>query len=103
MAADRLLVHVKGTALQEFSDGSVSYFAFLTEKKKGILIALTHNPIKKKALSRPRYGCLSAFEKLRKATISFVVFGCPSVRPHGTTRFPPDPQEFLYLSFSPQN
>jgi hypothetical protein len=36
---------------------------------------------------------LGAFEKLRKATISFVVFVCPSVSlsvrcPHGTTRLP---------------
>jgi hypothetical protein len=33
---------------------------------------------------------LGAFEKLRKATISFVVSLCPSVRPHETTRLPLD-------------
>jgi hypothetical protein len=30
---------------------------------------------------------LSAFAKLRKWTISFVICVCPSVLPHGTTRF----------------
>jgi hypothetical protein len=31
---------------------------------------------------------LGAFAKFRKATISFVMSVCPSVRPHGTTRLP---------------
>jgi hypothetical protein len=33
---------------------------------------------------------LDAFAKLRKATVSFVMSVCPSVRPHGTTRLPLD-------------
>ena len=33
---------------------------------------------------------LRAFEKLRKATVSFVTSVCPSVRPHGITRLPLD-------------
>ena len=32
---------------------------------------------------------LGVFRALGKATISFVMSVCPSVRPHGTTRFPP--------------
>ena len=34
----------------------------------------------------PPVFILGAFEKLRKAIINFVISGCPSVRPHGTTR-----------------
>ena len=34
------------------------------------------------------WNVLGAFAKLRKATIRFVVFLCPSVRLHGTTRLP---------------
>jgi hypothetical protein len=37
---------------------------------------------------RQRQGFLGAFEKLRKATISFVMPGRLSVRLHGTPRFP---------------
>jgi hypothetical protein len=33
-----------------------------------------------------RQHFLGALEKLRKATISFSLSVCPSVRPHGTTR-----------------
>ena len=33
---------------------------------------------------------LGAFEKLRKASISFVMCVCLSIRPPGTTRFPRD-------------
>ena len=33
---------------------------------------------------------LGAFAKLQKATISFVMRVCPSVRPHGTTQLPLD-------------
>ena len=33
---------------------------------------------------------LGAIAKLRKATISFVMSVCPSVRPRGTTRLPLD-------------
>ena len=36
------------------------------------------------------WNVLGAFAKLRKATIRFVVFLCPSVRLHGTTRLPLD-------------
>jgi len=33
---------------------------------------------------------LGFFAKLRKTPISFAMSVCPSVRPHGTTRFPLD-------------
>jgi hypothetical protein len=33
---------------------------------------------------------LGAFTKLQKATLSFVLSGCPSICPHGTTRHPLD-------------
>jgi len=33
---------------------------------------------------------LGAFAKLQKATISFVMSVCPSVRPNGTTQLPLD-------------
>ena len=33
---------------------------------------------------------LGTFAKLRKATLSFVISACPSVRPHGTSRHPLD-------------
>src|SRR5215469_1209333 len=36
-------------------------------------------------LSFLQVSFLSAFAKLRKATISFIMFVCPSVRPHGST------------------
>ena len=39
----------------------------------------------------PRGFCsLSAFAKMRKVATGFVISACPSVRPHGTTRFPID-------------
>ena len=42
---------------------------------------------------------LGAFAKLRKATISFVMSVCPSVRPHGKTRlYYTDVHEISYLS-----
>jgi len=31
---------------------------------------------------------LGAFAKMRKATVSFVLFACPSICPHATTRLP---------------
>jgi len=43
------------------------------------------------------FTILGAYAKLRKATISFVMPLCPSVRPHGTTRFPLD--GFLKMKF----
>jgi hypothetical protein len=33
-------------------------------------------------------SCLGEFARLRKATVNSVMSGCPSVRPHGTTRLP---------------
>ena len=45
---------------------------------------------------------LGSFAKLRKATISFVVFVCPSVCPRGTTLLPLDGflRKFIFEYFS---
>jgi hypothetical protein len=48
--------------------------------------------------TRHKPTLLGEFLKLRKATISFVMFVCPSICLHGTTRFPPE--EFCWKLIS---
>jgi hypothetical protein len=45
------------------------------------------------------YPLLDALAKLRTATVSFVIYICQSVRPHGATRLPLDRFSLKFESF----
>jgi len=74
----KILPHVKGQVKFNFK------FTVLQSRKDHSLKRL----MMARTLKLYLVSFLEAFAKLRKATISFAMSVCLSVRPHGTTRLP---------------
>ena len=64
------------------------YRAILTDWNHGV--SCTHTSLLVWGFENLGPWFFDAFVKLRKATISFDMFVCPSICPHGTTRLPLD-------------